>query len=161
MLLETLGSFLTNIFSSYFYDKIKNKLTGKDSRKLNKRVSEWKKEFIESNKDEISKLEGLNFCINSIELHKNIYDFIFNAGVNSLKEEEFINKQVNIWKDIIHIHKIDCGQEQLEFIKKYIKGLIGVYKEFIYDKSSLGEKLTIYEQKQLNQELSGNLLSKI
>ena len=161
MLFEALGSFLMNIFSSYCYDKIKNKLTRKDRKKLNKEVSDWRKKFIESNKDEISKLEGFNFCLNSIELHKNIYDFIFNTGIKPLKEEEFINKQVNIWKDIIRVHKIDCSQEQLEFIKKYIKGLFGVYKEFRYDKLSLGEKLTRYEQRQLHNELSEDLSSQI
>ena len=79
MILDGLVSILMNLLSSLCYDKLKAKLARNDSKKLNKRVRNWKKEFVESNKYEISKSDGVNFCINNSELQQNIYDFIFNT----------------------------------------------------------------------------------
>ncbi len=148
-ILTVLGNILLSVISNGLYDKGKNLFETRKKEKIEEEINNWLNNFFTSHLDKV--FESTQF-IDYVKYQKpfeKIKDYVFGSNnTNSISEQDFIIHLASECKEYIIKENGKCVVLEESSIRDLFADIIGLYKKILYENTSDGDKLILYQDAQ-------------
>ena len=148
-ILTILGDIIFSVISSVIYDQGKAFIETRKKQQTKERINQWLKEFFDTHKEMVFESSQFSNYITYQKPFDKIKDYVFNTD-NSLKiiEKDFISQLASDCKSNVIKEGGTCSSLEESSIRDLFYGVLELYKKILYEETSSGDKVILYQDEQ-------------
>ena len=163
-IVSTISDIVINVLSSVIYDKGKNLLESQHAEQIKVRIRKWTEGFFSKHMEMVFESSQFNNYVKYQKPFDKIRDYVFETDNSVIIEQEFLKGITTDCKR--HIIEADgkCSTFEESTICDLFSGVLTLYKNILSEKTSDGEKLILYHNRQNSAKIDvefNKLTSKI
>ena len=154
-ILSILGDIIFSVISSVVYDQGKGFI---EEQKTKARINQWLNDFFSTHKEMIFELSQFSNYVTYQKPFTKISEYVLGTN-NSLKSNEqvFIFQLASDCKNNVIREGGKCSVTEESSIRELFYGVLKLYKKILYEKTSSGDKLILYQTGQLSIDTHNTL----
>lgn len=147
-----------NIFSSVIYDNGKDFLVLLEKEQIRERIYSWTENFFAMHSEMIFESSQFFNYITYQKPFDKICEYVFDASKTATTDEQgIVRKFASECKKYIIDAGGNCSVPEESAIHDLFYGVLCLCKEMLFDETSKGEKLILYQEQQNNAKLDGGI----